>query len=101
MAAIKVPLGFGGINVPLGSHIALFYRNLHQLRAVTVPFIEKGLEQGDRCICVIHEESKEELQQIWQGHGVDVKAASASGQLSVLTAEESYHCLRAEVARRQ
>jgi len=90
MAEIKVPLGFGDISVPLCSHIAFFYRNLGELRAVVVPFIEKGLEQGDRCICIVHEESKEGLQEIWQGHGVNVKAALTSGQLSILTAEESY-----------
>jgi hypothetical protein len=90
MAEIEVPLGFGGINVPLGSHLAFFYRNLDQLRAVTVPFMEGGLGQGDRCICVVCEESKEGLQGIWQGHGIDAKAALASGQLSMLSAEESY-----------
>jgi hypothetical protein len=90
MAEIQIPLGFGGLNVRLGSHIAFFYRNLDQLRALTVPFIQKGLELGDRCICVVHEESKEELQQVCQGHGVDVEAALASGQLSMFTAEESY-----------
>jgi hypothetical protein len=90
MAEIQVPLGFGGINVPLGSHLALFYRNLDQLHAVTVPFIQKGLEQGDRCIYIVHEESREGLQEILQGHGVDVTAALTSGQLSMLTAEESY-----------
>jgi hypothetical protein len=55
-----------------------------------VPFIQKGLELGYRCICVVHEESKEELQEVCQGDGVDVEAALASGQLSMLTAEESY-----------
>ena len=90
MAETKVPLGFGGINAPVGSHLSFFYRNLDQLRAVTVPFIEKGLEQGDRCIRVVCEESKEGLQGIWQGHGIDVKAALTSGQLSMLSAEESY-----------
>jgi KaiC/GvpD/RAD55 family RecA-like ATPase len=90
MAEIRVPLGFGGIDVPLGSHLAFFYRNLDQLRALTVPFIEEGLEQGDRCTCVVCEESKEGLQGIWQRHGIDVKAALASGQLSMLSAEESY-----------
>jgi hypothetical protein len=90
MAEIKIPLGFCGINVPLGSHIAFFYRNLDELRALTVPFMEKGLEQGDRCICVVCEDSKEGLQGICQGRGIDVKAVLASGQLSLLSAEESY-----------
>ena len=76
--------------MPLGSHIASFYRNLSELRGVAVPFIHKGLKQGDRCICIVEEESRDDLQVILQERGVDVEAALASGQLSILTAEETY-----------
>lgn len=90
MARREVPLGLGGIAVPLGSHIASFYRNLSELRRIAVPFILKGLEQGDRCICVVYEETRDGLQGSLQDQGVDVEAALESGQLSILTAEETY-----------
>ncbi len=90
MARREVPLGLGGIAVPLGSHIASFYRNLSELRRIAVPFIQKGLEQGDRCICVVHEETRDGLQGSLQDQGVDVEAALESGQLGILTAEETY-----------
>ena len=90
MARREVPLGLGGIAVPLGSHIASFYRNLSELRRIAVPFIQKGLEQGDRCICVVYEETRDGLQGSLQDQGVDAEAALESGQLSILTAEETY-----------
>ena len=87
MPRIEVPLGFGGLAVPLGSPIASFYRNLSELRGVVVPFIQKGLEQGDRCICIVHEETRDGLQETLQDQGVDVEAALESGQLRILTAK--------------
>ena len=90
MPETEVPLGFGGLLVPLGSHIASFYRHISEMRGVVVPFTQKGLERGDRCICVVDEETRDGLQEVLRGQGVDVEAALASGQLSILTAEESY-----------
>ncbi len=84
----SVPLGFGNISVPLGSHIAAFYRNFQERRAVAVPFIKTGLERGARCTYLIDEETRDELVEAL--HEVDVEAALASGQLSILTAEGKY-----------
>jgi len=81
---------FPDLSVPLGTHIASFYRNLSQLRSVTVPFICKGLEQGDKCVCVVEEETKDGLEEVLQGQGVDVEATVASGQLSIHIADETY-----------
>ena len=90
MTRREVSLGFGGLAAPLGSHIASFYRNLSELRGIAVPFTQKGLEQGDRCISVVCEETKDGLQKALQGQGVDVEAALESRQLAILTAEETY-----------
>jgi hypothetical protein len=85
-----IALGFGGVSVPLGSHIAAFYRDLKEEFSITVPFIKTGLVQGARCICVIDKETRDELAKVLSGPGVDVEAALASGQLSILTTEETY-----------
>lgn len=90
MGKRSVSLGFGGVSVPLGSHLATFYRNREEQRAITVPFIRTGLEQGAKCIYIVDEETREGLAEAWQGVGVDVGAALSSGQLSILTAEETY-----------
>lgn len=90
MEKTEVHLGFADISVPLGSHIVSFYRDLSQMRSVVVPFIRTGLEMGDKCICVVEEETRDGLQEALQGYDVDVEDALASGQLSILTADESY-----------
>lgn len=90
MTHTEVSLGFGGLTLPLGSHVASFHYNLSGLRSIVVPFIQKGLEEGDKCICVIHEETRKGLQKALREQGVDVEAALGSGQLSILTAQESY-----------
>ncbi len=86
----SVPLGVGGVNVPLGSHIAAFYRDREEQRSVVVPFIKTGLMRGAKCICIIDEETRDGLEGALQGASVDVGAVLASGQLSILTAEETY-----------
>lgn len=90
MAETEVDLGFGGLLVPLRTHMASFYRNLSELRGVVVPFVRRGLKGRARCICVVEEETRDGLQQCLQGPDVDIDAALACGQLSIFTAEESY-----------
>lgn len=90
MGKRTISLGFGGISVPLGSHIAAFYRDRKEQFSVAVPFIKTGLVQGARCICVIDEKTRGELAEALSGPDVDVGAALASSQLSILTAAETY-----------
>ncbi len=85
-----VPLGFGGISIPLGSHIAAFYRNREEQRSIVVPFIETGLKRGARCIYIIDKEIGDGPEEFSPGANVDVEAVLASGQLSILTTEETY-----------
>ncbi len=85
-----VSLGFGGVSVPLGSHLSALYRNRKEKLAVIVPFIKTGLEQRAKCIYVIDEETRGGLEQALRGAGVDTGAALSSGQLSILTSEETY-----------
>lgn len=84
------PLGFGDINVSLGSHIAAFYRNRQEQHAITIPFISTGLKRGARCIYAVEEETRDSLAGALQGAGVNTISALASGQLTILTADEAY-----------
>jgi len=83
-------LGFGGISVPLGSHIASFYRNCEEQRAVTLPFIKAGLEQGAGCVYVVDEETEDGLAEALQAADVDVGIAKGSGQLVIHAFTEAY-----------
>lgn len=87
-----VPLGFGSISVPLGSHIAGFYRNLQEHCNITIPFIKTGLMRGAKCVYVFNAETRDGLEGTIQGVGVDVdvEAALTSGQLNILSTEETY-----------
>ena len=88
MAKKEVPLGVGGIRVPIGTHIAAFYRDDEERRSLVVPFIKAGLEQGARCISMAYGETRDALLGALQA--VDVQAVMASGQLRIFTAAETY-----------
>ena len=59
----SVPLGLGGISMPLGSHIAMFYRNREEKLAIVVPFIKAGLERGARCVWLVDEETRDGIEE--------------------------------------
>jgi hypothetical protein len=79
MAYHGVPLGFGELALPPSSHIASFYRNLSELRGIVVPFVQKGLEEGERSICVVCEKTRDGLQDFLQGRATDGEAALNCG----------------------
>ncbi len=88
MGKTEIPLGFGGITAPLGSHIAVFYRDAEERRGVLIPFVKTGLENGARCFVVLHEDTREGLQKALPE--VDLEAAEASGRLQLFAAAEVY-----------
>ncbi|MFC4550248.1 MULTISPECIES: MEDS domain-containing protein [Halorussus] len=71
-------------------HLASIYTDRREQFAAAVPFIEQGLERGERCLYVADENSEEAVLAAMRNRGVDVDAAIDSGQLSIHTKADTY-----------
>ncbi|WP_224270807.1 MEDS domain-containing protein [Haloprofundus salinisoli] len=71
-------------------HFALIYENRDDQFASAIPFICQGLDQGERCLYVADDNSREDVLTAMGDHGIDVDAALESGALSVVTPADTY-----------
>ena len=71
-------------------HLALIYEDETEQFAAAVPFIEQGLERGERCMYIADENSKAEVLAAMRDAGVDVDVAMASGTLTLHTKQDTY-----------
>lgn len=71
-------------------HIALFYETREEQLAAVVPFIQQGIDRGERVMYVVDEDSRAELLEAPRGGDVDVDTALETGQMSFHTLEETY-----------
>jgi hypothetical protein len=55
-----VTLGIPGLDMQAGDHVCAFYRGGNR-DEVLVPFLEGGLREGDKCICVIEDPRSDPL----------------------------------------
>jgi hypothetical protein len=62
-----VATGLPGVSMTVGDHICAFYRGDLARDAVLVPYVEAGLDEGDRCLCVLDGSQPEELASIADG----------------------------------
>jgi AcrR family transcriptional regulator len=82
-------------------HVILLGDGLDEVTDILVPFIVEGIESGDRVFDIVDPSLRDAQLELLQGHGIDVSAATASGQLEVRTWNESYLIGGSFDARRQ
>ncbi len=73
-----------------GEHLCSFYENKTEQFQIVIPFIVRGLARNEKCLYIADENTIEEVKAGMLMHGVDVEECLKSGQLSMLTAKESY-----------
>ena len=71
-------------------HFALIYETRAEQFTAVIPFVRRGLEQGERCMCVVDEGCRPETLTVMKEAGIDVDAALESGALTFHTIEETY-----------
>ena len=49
----QISLGFAGLHASPGAHVGHFYSSKKECRDFLVPFVQTGLERGDKCVCVM------------------------------------------------
>jgi two-component system, chemotaxis family, sensor kinase Cph1 len=71
-------------------HLALLYESRSERLATTVPYLERGLERGERCVYLADENGIEATRAALREAGVDVDAALETGALTMRTPQETY-----------
>lgn len=71
-------------------HVCAFFRNVEEEVEVLLPFLEEGLERGERVLFIVCAKQRQEYLRRLRGEGVDVASAQRRGQIEVLSWEESY-----------
>ncbi len=71
-------------------HFALVYESREELLTSAIPFVQQGLERGEKCMYVIDESTREELEGAMRARGIEVDEALESGALVFETIEATY-----------
>ncbi len=91
----RVSLGFSGLLASVGDHIGHFYLTRREWRDFLVPFLQTGLQEGDKCVYVMSPGSGwAEVRGALEQRGVKVDEALAAGQLEVADGKESVDEMR-------
>ena len=86
--ADTVGLGFGDIETTVGAHICAFYRGQDDRDHLLIPYLEEGIRNGEKCICIVDSSAPEH---IWESlHGDHGGADRPARQVEVLRSTESY-----------
>jgi MEDS: MEthanogen/methylotroph, DcmR Sensory domain len=48
-----IEVGVGGITIEPGDHVCAFYRGATGRDEIFLPYIARGLQEGDKCICIL------------------------------------------------
>ncbi|HEX8441363.1 MEDS domain-containing protein [Archangium sp.] len=75
-----------------GDHVCFIYEHLEEHVAALVPYIQQGLERGERCVYSVDEHDISEVVAVLRAHGVDVEGEQARKALVFFTQREA--CLR-------
>ena len=77
----QIDLGFGELFATSGDHIGHFYNSQENCKELLVPFLSKGLINGDKCVSICTKNSQQETLEALEENGLDVENALSSNQL--------------------
>jgi len=73
-----------------GDHLCCLYRTEEEHRSLFTPFLRQGLEQHEKVVYIVGTHTAKDVLDYLRDDGVKVETYLASGQLSILTARETY-----------
>lgn len=76
--------------VKLGDHLCSIYKNKEQQFSAVVPFVGAGLNNHQKCIYIVDENSKEEVISELEKNGIEIKKYIKSNQFQLSTKRETY-----------
>src|SRR3954453_14953223 len=71
-------------------HFCSIYESPEEHYAVAVPFMQIGLDRGEKCIYIADDGMVGDVRDAMQLQGIDVDGAIASNSLAVVTKEQAY-----------
>jgi len=84
-----VPFGQRGMSVSVGDHVCAFYRTSVGRDEILVPYLQAGMERGDKCIAVLDQVDPGDIRS-----KIEAESYSATthpdDQLEILCSEDSY-----------
>lgn len=85
----SVNFGPPGMKVSVGDHVCAFYRTSAGRDEILVPYLQAGLERGDKCIAVLDQADPTEVRS-QLGADVNPEPGEAADQLDILCSKDSY-----------
>ena len=90
MTMTASPMSLAGSQLGAVRHVCAFFADDDEEYRVLLPFIQEGLERGDKAIQVVNPEQREEHLRRLAAAGIDAAAAEQSGQLEIKINSEAY-----------
>ena len=90
LAAQKTPLIAALEQLGPHDHFCSIYESPQEHYAVAIPFIQIGLDRGEKCIYIADDGTVGDVRQAMQSEGIDVDRAIASKALVLATKEQAY-----------
>jgi MEDS: MEthanogen/methylotroph, DcmR Sensory domain len=85
----SVPIGIPDVQLSPGDHICAFYPGRAERDEILPPYLSKGLQVGDKCVCVVDAADTESVLASL-GAAVDLASCQDRRQLDVLNSQETY-----------
>ena len=90
MSSMPPPVRLAGEELQGQRHVCVLLDGQAEADLVLLPFIDEGLEQGDRAFHIVDPDARAGHLERLRASGIDTDAATASGQLEVQTWADSY-----------
>jgi PAS domain S-box-containing protein len=90
LAAQKTPLIAALEQLGPHDHFCSIYESPQEHYAVAIPFIQIGLDRGEKCIYIADDGSVGDVRQAMESEGIDVDRATTSKALVLATKEQAY-----------
>jgi signal transduction histidine kinase len=71
-------------------HFCSIYENPEEHYAVAIPFMQMGLDRGEKCIYIADDGTMDDVRQRMQSQGIDVERATETNALVVEGKEQAY-----------
>lgn len=84
----SVRVGVSGVDIAPGDHICAFYPSLDERDEILLPFLQDGMEAGDKCVAVLDTKAPDYCQQaLANGYAA---GSGTAAQLQVSNTQETY-----------
>jgi len=71
-------------------HICLIYETNQDWRDAVIPFLQIGLERGEKCFYVVDSRTEKQIRNLLIKEGIDAESVEQSGQLVIRHESEAY-----------